>query len=117
MGSSKRQRTPSRLSDRSGSPTATTIETTDNSNHDILDHQPMNKASRTSGAPAGPGLLCTLPPTCNPPHNTPTPLANSSELEIHYGKYHAHVCEQPKCGLVFPDARLLELVSVFLISI
>lgn len=69
----------------------------------------MNKASRTSGAPAGPGLLCTLPPTCNPPHNTPTPLANSSELEIHYGKYHAHVCEQPKCGLVFPDARLLEL--------
>ncbi|KAI6001102.1 hypothetical protein F5J12DRAFT_700369, partial [Pisolithus orientalis] len=66
------------------------------------------KASRTN-ATTGPGLLCTLPPTCNPPHNTPTPLSNSRDLEIHYGKYHAHVCEQPGCGFVFPDARLLEL--------
>ncbi|KAG6334845.1 hypothetical protein ID866_4250, partial [Astraeus odoratus] len=69
----------------------------------------MNKASRTSAGSTGPGLLCTLPPTCNPPHNKPTPLANSRDLEIHYGKYHAHVCEQHGCGFVFPDARLLEL--------
>ncbi|KAF8141409.1 hypothetical protein EV363DRAFT_1139417, partial [Boletus edulis] len=54
-------------------------------------------------------LLCTLPPTCNPPHNKPTPIANSRDLEIHYGKYHAHVCEQRGCGCVFPDAQLLEL--------
>ncbi|KAH9930277.1 uncharacterized protein B0H18DRAFT_840191, partial [Fomitopsis serialis] len=54
-------------------------------------------------------LLCTLPPTCNPPHNRPTPLANSTELESHYATYHAHVCEEEGCGCVFPDARLLEL--------
>ncbi|KAI6122628.1 hypothetical protein EDD16DRAFT_1570147 [Pisolithus croceorrhizus] len=109
MGSSKRQRTPSRLSDRSVSilPTTTTTTNTDGID-DPLDHTPMNKASRTS-ATVGAGLLCTLPPTCNPPHNIPTPLANSRDLESHYGKYHAHVCEQPGCGFVFPDARLLEL--------
>ncbi|KAI6023341.1 hypothetical protein EDC04DRAFT_2869606 [Pisolithus marmoratus] len=106
MGSSKRQRTPLRLSDRSVSISPTTASTNDSD--DPLDHISMNKASRTS-ATTGPGLLCTLPPTCNPPHNTPTPLINSRDLEIHYGKYHAHVCEQPGCGFVFPDARLLEL--------
>ena len=31
--------------------------------------------------------------------------------------YHAHVCEQRGCGCVFPDARLLELVSGTLCSI
>lgn len=56
-----------------------------------------------------PSLLCTLPPTCHPPHNTPSALANSQELELHYAKYHAHVCEERGCSAVFPDARLLEL--------
>ncbi|TFK29607.1 hypothetical protein FA15DRAFT_731736 [Coprinopsis marcescibilis] len=51
-------------------------------------------------------LICSLPPTCN---RRPTPLANSKELESHYAKYHAHVCEQPGCGCVFPEAKLLEL--------
>ncbi|KAI9567064.1 hypothetical protein HD554DRAFT_2006247, partial [Boletus coccyginus] len=54
-------------------------------------------------------FLCTLPPTCNLPHNEPTPISNFRDLEIHYGKYHAHVCEQRGCGCVFPDERLLEL--------
>ncbi|EGN97024.1 hypothetical protein SERLA73DRAFT_185308 [Serpula lacrymans var. lacrymans S7.3] len=54
-------------------------------------------------------LLCTLPPTCNPPHHNATQIADSKELEMHYAKYHAHVCEQRGCGYVFPDARLLEL--------
>ncbi|KAF9233846.1 hypothetical protein BU15DRAFT_37799, partial [Melanogaster broomeanus] len=71
------------------------------------DLEPMNKSSRLSESNRA--LLCTLPPTCNPPHNTPTPIANSRDLEIHYGKYHAHVCEVKGCGCVFPDARLLEL--------
>ncbi|KAH6915817.1 hypothetical protein BKA70DRAFT_1556399 [Coprinopsis sp. MPI-PUGE-AT-0042] len=52
------------------------------------------------------GLICTLPPTCN---RKPTPLANSKELESHYSKYHAHVCEDSGCGCVFPEPRLLEL--------
>ncbi|OCH85344.1 hypothetical protein OBBRIDRAFT_698373, partial [Obba rivulosa] len=54
-------------------------------------------------------LLCTLPPTCHPPHNHPTPLADTHALEAHYATYHAHVCEERGCGCVFPDARLLEL--------
>ena len=54
-------------------------------------------------------LLCTLPPTCHPPHNAPSALANSQELELHYAKYHAHVCEERGCSAVFPNARLLEL--------
>lgn len=72
----------------------------------------MYKSSRTAEEATGDRrLLCTLPPTCNPPHNRPTPIANSRDLEAHYGKYHAQVCEQKGCGFVFPDARLLELVS------
>ena len=56
-------------------------------------------------------LLCTLPPTCHPPAHTPTALPDSRALEAHYAKYHAHVCAQRGCSAVFPDARLLELVS------
>ena len=55
-------------------------------------------------------LLCTLPPTCNPPHNKPTRLANTIALEAHYAKYHAHVCEERGCGAVFPEGRMLDLV-------
>ncbi|KAI0356851.1 hypothetical protein OH77DRAFT_1588744 [Trametes cingulata] len=79
---------------------------------------PTLKAARTSATPPPPGagepstssshILCTLPPTCNPP-NRPTHLAGTRELEAHYAMYHAHVCEEMGCGCVFPDARLLEL--------
>lgn len=76
--------------------------------------EPVSKATRTtlsrSSSTSTQRLLCTLPPTCNPP-NHPTPLANSKELETHYATYHAHVCENLGCGCVFPEARLLELVS------
>lgn len=102
MTSNKRQRTPSgsRLSPSSPSPSLTP------------EPEPMYKSSRiTQEASGDRRLLCTLPPTCNPPHNHPTPIANSRDLELHYGKYHAQVCEQKGCGFVFPDARLLELVS------
>jgi len=51
-------------------------------------------------------LLCTLPPTCQ---RRPTPIENAKDLETHYAKYHAHVCEQPGCACVFPEPRLLEL--------
>jgi hypothetical protein len=67
----------------------------------------------TTNSGVGRPLLCTLPPTCN---NKPTPLSNTRELESHYATYHAHVCEQPGCGSVFPDARLLELVSPTVLS-
>ncbi|KAH9941950.1 hypothetical protein B0H21DRAFT_751912 [Amylocystis lapponica] len=76
--------------------------------------EPTPKAARTIPLPTDPTfssapLFCTLPPTCNPPHNHPTPLANTSELEAHYATHHAHVCEERGCGCVFPDAKLLEL--------
>lgn len=71
--------------------------------------------SPTELSPGGDGsaerrypMLCTLPPTCT---RRPTPLANTKELESHYATCHAHVCEQKGCGCVFPEARLLELVS------
>ncbi|KAH8091739.1 hypothetical protein BXZ70DRAFT_874169, partial [Cristinia sonorae] len=68
---------------------------------------PTPKAIRTSTSSTSQRpVLCTLPPTCN---HKPTPLANTQELERHYATYHAHVCEDPGCGCVFPDARLLEL--------
>ncbi|GJE98617.1 hypothetical protein PsYK624_148510 [Phanerochaete sordida] len=54
-------------------------------------------------------LLCTLPPTCNPPANRPCHLASAAELERHYATYHAHVCAEKGCGAVFPEPRLLEL--------
>ncbi|KAI0738710.1 hypothetical protein C8Q80DRAFT_1242130 [Daedaleopsis nitida] len=80
---------------------------------------PTLKAARTSATPpphasgepstsSSGHILCTLPPTCNPPHR-PTTLSGTRELEAHYAMYHAHVCEQKGCGCVFPDARLLEL--------
>ncbi|OAX35416.1 hypothetical protein K503DRAFT_868289 [Rhizopogon vinicolor AM-OR11-026] len=100
MTFNKRQRTPpgSRLSPSSPSLSLTP------------EPEPMYKSSRIAQEASGDRrLLCTLPPTCNPPHNRPTPIANSRDLELHYGKYHAQVCEQKGCGFVFPDARLLEL--------
>lgn len=103
MSSFKRARSPQRQDD-SPSPSPTP--------------SPTFKAARTSATPP-PGLgepstsshiLCTLPPTCNPP-NRPTSLEDTRDLEAHYAMYHAHVCEDQGCGCVFPDARLLELVS------
>ncbi|KAH9054095.1 hypothetical protein EDB87DRAFT_1689652 [Lactarius vividus] len=87
MSSIKRQHTPS--PSRTSSPAGTP------------------KALRVS-APVRSPLLCTLPPTCNPP-NRPTPLSDTRALEAHYAAYHAHVCSSPGCGCVFPDAHLLEL--------
>lgn len=102
MSSNKRQRTlsGSRLS----------LPSQSSSSLLSTEPEPMYKSSRTAEEATGDRrLLCTLPPTCNPPHNRPTPIANSRDLEAHYGKYHAQVCEQKGCGFVFPDARLLEL--------
>ncbi|KAK7685862.1 hypothetical protein QCA50_011209 [Cerrena zonata] len=74
--------------------------------------EPTPKAVRITSLPndtvTNRPLLCTLPPTCNPP-NRPTHLINSKELESHYANYHAHVCEERGCGCVFPEARFLEL--------
>lgn len=70
-----------------------------------------HQSTTTSGASVP--LLCTLPPTCN---HKPAPIANTAELERHYAKYHAHVCEDQNCGCVFPEARLLALVSCAVLS-
>ncbi|KAH7100963.1 hypothetical protein BKA62DRAFT_202019 [Auriculariales sp. MPI-PUGE-AT-0066] len=67
------------------------------------------KAPRSNNAQLQAPLLCSLPPTCCPPHGTPTPLADTRELEAHYARAHAHVCAERGCGKVFPDARLLQL--------
>ncbi|KAF9454390.1 hypothetical protein P691DRAFT_808524 [Macrolepiota fuliginosa MF-IS2] len=109
-GKRTRPLTPSRRSSSSG------ISSTSPSSSSIS--SPETKIARSSTSPTGaPGtgdsgdgqprsILCTLPPTCN---RHPITLANSKELERHYATYHAHVCEQPGCGCVFPETRLLEL--------
>ena len=73
------------------------------------EEQQPHKMSRVP-LPTTMPLLCTLPPTCNPPRHQGTPLAGTAEMEAHYATYHAHVCGVAGCGCVFPDARLLELV-------
>ncbi|KAJ3569200.1 hypothetical protein NP233_g5207 [Leucocoprinus birnbaumii] len=67
---------------------------------------PDTSSTSIEGSETNRPILCTLPPTCNRHHIT---LANSKELERHYATYHAHVCEEPGCGCVFPEAKLLEL--------
>ncbi|KAL1737899.1 hypothetical protein HDZ31DRAFT_18323, partial [Schizophyllum fasciatum] len=64
------------------------------------------KSARVAVRGTGSPIVCTLPPACAA---RPTPLASSAEMEAHYAKYHAHVCEVDGCGLVFPDERLLDL--------
>jgi hypothetical protein len=53
-------------------------------------------------------IVCQLPPTC---HIRPTFLGQTSQLESHYATCHAHVCEETRCGAIFPERRLLDLVS------
>ena len=97
----KRHRTSSLSSSSSSSPSSPNQHTS-KASRIILDSQLSPNSSSTQRP-----LLCSLPPTCN---HRPTPIANTKELESHYAKYHAHVCELAGCGCVFPDARLLELV-------
>ncbi|TBU39331.1 hypothetical protein BD309DRAFT_969932 [Dichomitus squalens] len=106
MASFKRARSPQNT-DLSPSPSPTNSPTPKLARASAtppLAGQPSTSTSAASHS----GILCTLPPTCNPP-NRPTALAGTHELESHYAMYHAHVCEQKGCGCVFPDAWLLEL--------
>jgi hypothetical protein len=97
---SKRHRTPSQSS-------SSTSTSTPESNHPSKTSRVIPSEESAPGVVTRP-LLCTLPPTCN---HRPTPIANTRDLETHYATYHAHVCEERGCGSVFPDPRLLELVS------
>ena len=107
MASFKRARSPAAhdLSPSSSAPSSPTLKAARTSAT-----PPPHEPSTSSLDAAPSNILCTLPPTCNPP-NRPTSLAGTRELEAHYAMYHAHVCEEKGCGCVFPDARLLELVS------
>lgn len=99
MPSSKRQRSQS-LSEEG--PSSAEAEKT----------QP-NKFLRTEPASdadvEGEVIHCTLPPTCNPP-NKPTALFGVEELEAHYSKYHAFVCNAEGCHAVFDREHYLNLV-------
>ena len=137
MTSVKRPRTPSQSSTSSipTSPTASTHSLASSYNHypshkytrivpntGSLSPRSIDETSTSSGSTINISatgtnvtppatrhpLLCTLPPTC---HRHPTPIADTNDLERHYATYHAHVCGVKSCGCVFPDGRLLELVS------
>ncbi|EJD00004.1 uncharacterized protein FOMMEDRAFT_30705 [Fomitiporia mediterranea MF3/22] len=89
---------------------ATSLEDSSEPTSSSPNQVPTTKAIRlTKTTSSTAPLFCSLPPTCHPPHNTPTALADSNELEVHYAKYHAHVCEERGCAAVFPNIRLLEL--------
>ena len=72
-----------------------------------------NKFLRTEPASniEGEVIHCTLPPTCNPP-NKPTALFGVEELEAHYSKYHAFVCNAEGCHAVFDREHYLDLVCL-----
>jgi hypothetical protein len=70
------------------------------------DAEPISKTSRTNPPQKRPHL-CTLPPTCS--RSRPTYLSSTEEMESHYSKFHAYVCESNGCGCVFPEERLLNL--------
>lgn len=94
---------PSSLSPRSIGGTSTSSGST-------IKESTVNGNGTTAIPVARYPLLCTLPPTC---HRHATSIADTNDLERHYATYHAHVCVVKGCGCVFPDARLLELVSCF----
>lgn len=74
---------------------------------------PSHKSQRIASSDAR-ELVCSLPPTCS--RNGGTRLQGTRELEVHYAKFHAHVCSAPRCECIFPEARLLELVRLFSLS-
>ncbi|CAE7110241.1 unnamed protein product [Rhizoctonia solani] len=85
-----------------------------NEENDPETTSPDGKLPRTSEIAAARSLVCSLPPTCAPPRH-PTTLGSLRELEEHYRKYHAHICQEGGCrnepggAKIFPDARMLEL--------
>ena len=85
----------------------------DIANSSVPNGSTANGQKNATNSISSPPLLCTLPPTCN---HKPAAIANTAELERHYAKYHAHVCEEQSCGCVFPEARLLSLVRRLVLS-
>jgi hypothetical protein len=103
------------------------------------DLSPAPKYHRSTPSSSLP-FTCTLPPTCSQP-GTVTAYATESELERHQDAFHRWICRTPirnkprpgdeaavpeafvskrngfngevwkECGKVFPDERLLHLVS------
>ena len=71
----------------------------------------VQRVAPDSLAPASPGpprpsISCSLPPTCSiHPQSFPTHAA----LSAHYNSHHAHVCQVPSCGKIFPDNHFLDL--------
>lgn len=54
-------------------------------------------------------IWCNLPPTCSQPHK-PTACYGVDELEAHYARFHAYICEADGCNCVFDREHYLTLV-------
>lgn len=67
--------------------------------------QPNEGSSTVTSA-----LRCNLAPTCSG-FRREAVFQSAAEMERHYAMYHTHVCNEPGCSKVFPDARFLSLVS------
>lgn len=90
---------------------------------------PATKLKRLPPLPgSSSAFTCSLPPTCS---TTPAIFSSARDIEAHYSKMHALVCEAELfegkgieggggdkgkrrarvCGKIFPDRRLMDLVS------
>lgn len=86
----------------------------------IEDVSTDSKLPRASQSTTTRSLICSLPPSCAPPRR-PTTIGSLRELEAHYAKYHTHICQEADChrepggAKIFPDARMLALVSLHIL--
>jgi hypothetical protein len=89
---------------RAGTPSSSDLS--DNSS----DAEPTTKHRRQDLLPQlnDAVLTCQLPPTCD---HAPVKFDNVGQLQAHYDRCHVFVCSADACGKVFPDARILDLVS------
>ena len=101
-----------------------------------VSYSPAPKYHRVSGSPSKRGssntFICTLPPTCSNPDSASS-YVTQEDLEGHQNAFHKWICTTPvrdktvprdkakstgesskamvECGKVFPEERLLTLVS------
>lgn len=132
----KRQRSVSSASSSSSASTSSSSSSPSRSARPSA--SPASKHSRLPPSLSSSSHTCSLPPTCDA---DPPTFASADEVESHYRKLHSLVCEcevdaepadgtlerggnekgkarahQTKCGAIFPEQRLMDLVSDSLVT-
>jgi hypothetical protein len=79
-------------------------------NIDTPEHNPKFQRVDTSSSNDSQLLWCSLGPGCAPP-NEPSSFQTIEELEVHYTRCHAYVCNADGCNCVFEREFYLNLGS------